>query len=155
MGTSYGTCLLTAVLVMGCSTSLQLTAEGERVRHVSRADMPTSCNLLGDVAIGIPPDAARPRTEEELSILLRNKAGREGGNHVVTDMSERREDSNGAPYFRGRGIAYACSEETMRSPDDGERSAGGEDTGGPDEGDDAPRERSDEEDDVMEDLLGE
>lgn len=147
--------LLSVVLLAGCSTALQLTSEGEGVRHLSRADMPTSCNLLGDVAIGIPPDAARPRTEEELSILLRNKTGREGGNHVVTDMSEERQDSNGNPYWRGRGTAYACREQAGGAPDDGERSAGGEDTDSPDESGDGAPERSQEEDDMMDDLLGE
>ena len=155
MEASTRLCLLVfVILLMGCNTALQLTAAGEGVRHLSRADMPTSCHLLGDVAIGIPPDAARPRTEEELSILLRNKTGNDGGNHVVTDMSEEREDSSGAPYWRGRGTAYACPEENMDVPDVGERSAGGEGTGGDDDdGDDEP-ERSQEEDDMLDDLLG-
>lgn len=155
MGPSARTCLLSSVVLLAsCSTALQLTSEGEGVRHVSRVDMPTSCNLLGDVAIGIPPDAARPRTEEELSILLRNKTGRVGGNHVVTDMSEERHDSNGDPYWRGRGTAYACRDEVMSAPGDGERSAGGEDTGGPDQEGEGASERSEEEDDLMRDLLG-
>lgn len=136
------------VALVGCSTALQLTEEGSSVRHVTRADMPASCRLIGDVTIGIPPDAAQPHSEEELSILLRNKAGREGGNLVVTEMSERREDSTGEPYWRGRGSAYRCAEEPTR-PSDATETGGGEDTG--DTHEDATR--SGEDDAIVDDLL--
>ena len=137
------------VLLVGCSTAIQLTDAGSVVRHVTRADMPTSCRLLGDVAIGIPPDAARPSSEEELSILLRNKAGREGGNLVVTEMSERREDSAGQPYYRGRGSAYRCTEEPGR-PAEATETGGGEETGEAPEGTEPS---SGEDDAIVDDLL--
>jgi len=92
-----------------CSTGIQLTMEGQRVDRVSSADMPTGCNLLGDVAVGIPPDAARPRTEEQLHHLMRNKAGGLGATHLVVEMSEQRSEA-GAQHYVGRGVAYRCPE---------------------------------------------
>jgi len=146
------------LLLLGCSTALQLTDEGRAVRLVSRADMPTGCNLLGDVAIGIPPDAARPHTEEDLQILLRNKAGELGGNHVVTEMSQRHEDSSGQPYYRGRGTAFACPEPEGGAEPDGATSGGEEAATEPTEepeGDTGTTSgHSEEEDAMIDDLVG-
>ncbi|MCB9594389.1 MAG: hypothetical protein H6719_16780 [Sandaracinaceae bacterium] len=141
----------------GCSTGIQLTDEGGRVQHITRADMPSGCNLLGDVAIGIPPDAARPRTEDELVTLMRNKAGQIGGTHLLVDNREQREDSSGNPYYRGRGVAYACPHtEAAVSAEGGggggDDTSGGEDTGGGDSGGDSG---GSDDDDMMDDLLGE
>jgi len=154
---------LIGLALAGCATGIQLTDAGEGVRHVSRADMPTSCNLLGDVAIGIPPDAARPRTEEELIMLMRNKTGELGGNYVVLDSSTTEQDSDGRDYYRGRGIGYACpEEEESGSAIGGEQdTAGGEappeqdDAGDAPEEDDGGADMSDEEDAILDDLLGE
>ncbi len=135
----------------GCSTAIQLTDQGRGVRHVTRADMPTGCNLLGDIAIGIPPDAARPRTEEDLHILMRNKTGDLGGNHLVVDSAQQREDASGNPYFRGRGIGYACPQSDP-APDRAETSG----SEVPDEGDSSGgSETSAEDDAILDDLLGE
>ncbi len=112
-----------ALALAGCSTGVVLTDEGTQVQNVSDVDMPTGCNLLGDVRIGIPPDAAMPGSRDELAILLRNKAGAMGGTHVVLEQAEERERSNGEPSFRGRGRAYACPEETRGPP---EETGGGE-----------------------------
>ncbi|HHH27123.1 MAG TPA: hypothetical protein ENK57_02070 [Polyangiaceae bacterium] len=151
--------LLTLLLLGGCSTAIQLTDAGRGVQHVSRADMPTGCNLLGDIAIGIPPDAARPRTEEELHILMRNKTGELGGNHFVLDSMQEEQDASGAAYFRGRGIGYACP---VAPEAEGETSGG--DSGDEDSShvDESPSEDSgeepglDAEDDAMlNDILGE
>jgi len=153
--------LLGAILTLaGCATGIQLTEAGEGVRHVSRADMPTSCNLLGDVAIGIPPDAARPRTQEELILLMRNKTGELGGNYVVLDSSSTEQDSDGRDYYRGRGIGYACPEEEAsgtaiggeQDTAGGEEPAAAEDTGGGEE--ESEPEVSEEEDAILDDLLG-
>ena len=46
--------------------------------------------MLGDVSIGIPPDAARPRTEEQLVILMRNRAAESGATHVMVESREQR-----------------------------------------------------------------
>jgi len=141
----------------GCSTAIQLTESGTAVHRITRADMPSGCNLLGDIAIGIPPDAARPRTEDELHILMRNKTGELGGNHLVVDSAQEREDAAGNPYFRGRGIGYACPEPEP-APDDG-ASSGGEQSS--DEPVAAPEESSGddqasaEEDAILDDILGE
>jgi hypothetical protein len=78
---------LAVILATGCATSIALTSGGTRVEHVQAADVPPGCNLLGDVPIGIPPDAARPRTEEQLVILMRNKTHEMGGNRVIIDTS--------------------------------------------------------------------
>jgi hypothetical protein len=133
--------LLSLVLaVVGCSTSIALTDAGTRVQHIARTEIPPGCRLLGDVAIGIPPDAATPRSEEELSILMRNKAAEQGGTHVVTETSESQTDESGQPYYRGRGTAYSCGsggtappEEPGEAPPE-ETTSGGEDTGAGQEG---------------------
>ncbi len=98
----------TALLFNGCVTGIGLTNRGSHVQNVSQADAPLGCELMGDVAIGIPPDAGRPRTEEQLVTLMRNKAGEVGGTHVVVDFSEQRTGAGGEPYYVGRGRAYAC-----------------------------------------------
>ncbi len=161
--TRFGTlALVTAMLaVVGCSTAIQLTDRGRLVNHITRADMPSGCNLLGDVAIGIPPDAARPRTEADLVILMRNKTAEVGGNTLLVDDSEQLEDSSGSPYFRGRGIAYACpapEPETTGSAGGEEGGAQGEGAAG-DEAEGAGEgeggEGSGDDDAMMEDLLGE
>jgi hypothetical protein len=103
------------LLALGCATTIQLTTNGNMVRNVSAGEMPTGCNLLGDVPIGIPPDAARPRTEEQLVILMRNRTAEMGGNRVVVD-SAHQDGSGPESYWRGRGVAYACSDEDLREP---------------------------------------
>lgn len=94
-------------LAGACATGIQLTERGARVTAIAQADMPGGCRLVGDVTIGMPPDAARPRTEEQLEVLMRNKAGEMGANRVVTEFSEQRTEA-GATHYVGRGIAYAC-----------------------------------------------
>ena len=115
--------IVLALGLAGCSTGVVLTDEGTQVQNVSDVDMPTGCNLLGDVRIGIPPDAAMPSTRDELAILMRNKAGAMGGTHVVLEQAEERQRANGEPYFRGRGRAYACPDEVRGPP---EETSGGE-----------------------------
>lgn len=153
----FGTlALVTALLAAaGCSTAIQLTDRGRLVNHITRADMPSGCNLLGDVAIGIPPDAARPRTEADLVILMRNKSAEMGGNTLLVDDSEQREDSSGNPYFRGRGIAYACPapEPEATGSAGGDEPAEGEPTEG--EGSEGGEGSAEDDDAAMEDLLGE
>jgi hypothetical protein len=135
------------VLCCACSAGISLTQRGTLVHHVERVDMPTGCNLLGDVSIGIPPDAARPHSQEELLILMRNKAGELGGNYVVVDQSSNHPGNQGETIYSGRGIAYACPQQprgrdplTAGAPDegsDGEEGGGGEgggEEGGGDEG---------------------
>lgn len=142
--------LALAALAFGCSTSIQLTDGGRLVNHITRADMPSGCNLLGDVGIGHPPDAARPRTEDELITLMRNKVAELGGNTLLVDQREPQQDSGGREYFRGRGVAYACPAPEPQSTasaeegggEGGEDTAGGEDTSSEGDGD-------------IDDLLGE
>jgi hypothetical protein len=126
-----------AVALAGCTTGTALTAEGLRVEHVTQADLPGGCNFIADVPIGIAPDGSRPRTEDELSILLRNKAGEQGGDHVVTDFSEQRGTAD-EPRFVGRGRSYRCpppppeprEPETAGGEEEAEEGAGeGEDEG--------------------------
>ena len=108
MKTALPLALASLVLATACSAGISLTERGTLVHNVSRVDLPTGCNLLGDVSIGIPPDAARPRSEEELMILMRNKAGELGGNHVILDQSSSHPGNQGELIWSGRGIAYAC-----------------------------------------------
>ncbi len=129
---------LAALLVTGCATGITLTERGSHVQNVSQADAPFGCELLGDVGIGIPPDAARPRTEDQLLTLMRNKAGEIGATHVVMDSSERRTGAGGEIYFVGRGRAYACREQhdeaapVVRTPP--------EESGGDEPAEEAPEE---------------
>lgn len=95
----------------GCATGIILTERGARVQEVATADIPTGCQMLGDVSIGIPPDAARPRTEEQLVTLMRNKAAEIGGTHVLVESREPRTEA-GREHFVGRGVAYRCPEAT-------------------------------------------
>ena len=142
----------------GCSTAIQLTDQGQGVRHITRADMPGGCNLLGDIAIGIPPDAARPRTEEELHILMRNKTGELGGNHLVVDSAQQREDASGNPYYRGRGIGYACPEPEAAAEDGQTSGSEAPDEGAEGDSEATPGEGSQtsaEDDAILDDLLGE
>lgn len=158
------------IAAVGCSSAIVLTDEGQSVRRVTDAEKPGGCRVLGDVAIGVPPDGARPRTEEELIILMRNKAGDADGTHVVVDSTEQRDADTERPYWIGRGRAYACPEEQRAPAEEGtaggettEEGEGGAEGGGEDgaegaegegEGEDTPPERSAEEDAMMEDLLG-
>lgn len=131
--------LASLVLATACSAGISLTERGTLVHHVPRVDMPTGCNLLGDVSIGIPPDAARPHSEEELIILMRNKAGELGGNYVIVDQSSNHPGNQGETIYSGRGIAYACPQQargrdplTAGPPEESE--GGGEEGAGGDEG---------------------
>ena len=102
------------VLVLGlvgasaCSTAIALSDRGTTVTEVGTTGMPDGCSLIGDVSIGIPPDAGRPGTEAELVILMRNKAGQMGGTHVLVESRTRRDDGGGREHWVGRGRAYRC-----------------------------------------------
>lgn len=135
------------VLLAACSSAIVLTDEGQTVRRVTDAEKPGGCSLLGDVAIGVPPDAARPRTEDELVMLMRNKAGEADGTHLVVDSTEQRDAQTERPYWIGRGRAYRCPEETT-PPETPAPAAteGGEEPAGEAEG-------AEERDAVTEDLL--
>ncbi len=109
MTTSRALALLLTLGLGACSTALQLTDRGTLVTAVDGHVVPDGCTIVGDVGIGIPPDAGRPGTEEELVVLMRNKTGQMGGTHVVIDTSERREDG-GSVHYVGRGRAYRCVE---------------------------------------------
>lgn len=125
--TRLGLVLAVAAIAIGCATGITLTDRGTRVTALSQADMPGGCRLVGDVTIGMPPDAARPRTEEQLQILMRNKAGEMGANHVVTEFSEQRTEA-GAVHYVGRGIAYACDASTAPETTPEGDTGGGETT---------------------------
>lgn len=113
---------LAIAIATGCTTGIALTDRGSQVRRAADADLPPGCRLLGDVAIGIPPDAARPRTEEQLEMLMRNKAGEVGATHVIVEHSEDRGE-----HWVGRGRAYRCPE--TPPPTVSAASAGGQDEG--------------------------
>lgn len=100
---------LCVLALAGCATDIVLTQEGRTVQHVTSADLPGGCNLLGDVPIGLPPDAARPPTEQAFVYLMRNRTGERGGTHVTISSKEQRGTAE-EPYFVGRGVAYACRE---------------------------------------------
>ncbi|HEY8430930.1 MAG TPA: hypothetical protein VIL20_21275 [Sandaracinaceae bacterium] len=110
-------------IATGCTTGIALTDRGEQVRHVAPAEVPLDCRLLGDVTVGIPPDAGRPRTEEQLVMLMRNRAGALGATHVIIEQSEQRGEQ-----WVGRGRAYTCPAAPPRTVS--AATAGGEDEGG-------------------------
>ena len=124
----------------GCTTGIQLTDEGREVQQVEYAEMKPGCRLVGDVAIGIPPDAAHAPTKDDLIALMRNKAGREGGDTVVVDWAEERDaHSEEAVHWVGRGRAYNCPEDesggsTPIEEDTGLEEEAGEDGSGESEG---------------------
>lgn len=149
-----GLLLIGLALASGCSTGITLTSAGAGVEHIQAADTPVGCNLLGDVAIGIPPDAARPRTEETMITLMRNKAGEQGATHVVVESSEsRRTEGEAEAHWVGRGIAYACDEDapSSRAPVE-DRGAGGEETEEGASGGDEEDTEEDTEEDALDGL---
>jgi hypothetical protein len=85
------------------------------VQEVTAANVPPGCRLLGDVSIGIPPDAGRPRTEEQLVMLMRNKAAELGGTHVLVESREQRTEA-GQQHYVGRGVTYVCPETPAAAP---------------------------------------
>jgi hypothetical protein len=101
---------MVGLVALGCSPGIVLTRDGERVTAVEPADVPAECEMVGDVSIGIPPDAARPRTEEQLLMLMRNKAAEAGATHVMVESRERR-GQGGDVHYRGRARAYVCPRE--------------------------------------------
>jgi hypothetical protein len=110
--------LLSSVVVLaatGCSTGIVLTDRGARVHDVSPTDVPGGCTMLGDVSIGIPPDAARPRTEEQLVILMRNRAAESGATHVMVESRERR-GTGVDEHYSGRARGYRCPDEEPAAP---------------------------------------
>lgn len=149
---------LAAVVLTACTTGVALTDGGRTVTRTTDAEKPEGCRLIGDVAIGIPPDAAQPRTEEELVMLMRNKTADMGGTHVVVDMSEERNAGTERPNWVGRGRAYDCPPpEEPESPQIApEETAGGEATASDElEEDDGGESESAADDPVIQDLLGE
>jgi hypothetical protein len=108
---------VSSMLLLGaCSTAIALTDRGTAVTEVASSGMPDGCSLIGDVSIGIPPDAGRPGTEAELVILMRNKAGQLGGTHVLVESRQRRDDGNGTEHWTGRGRAYRCDPSQATPP---------------------------------------
>jgi hypothetical protein len=96
----------------GCSTAIALTDKGRLVHVSSDAELPMGCNLIGDIPIGLEADAARPRTEDELVILMRNKAGAQGGTHVIVDSKDQRGETEEGRRWVGRGRGYNCPPST-------------------------------------------
>lgn len=129
-----------AFALAGCSTTIQLTAEGELVRVVSDAEIPGGCNLLGDVAVGIPPDAAQPPTRDELVSLLRNKAALNGATHLAVDQAQEHTGEAGMVWWRGRARGYACP---AGASSDAAASSGGEASGDSTDAEDADAEDAD------------
>jgi hypothetical protein len=98
-------------LAAACTTGIQLTDKGEKTRELSMTDMPSGCRLIGDVTIGLPPDAGRAPTREDLIKLMRNRAGQNGGNVVVVDFAEERNPNDeDARHWVGRARSYRCPE---------------------------------------------
>lgn len=145
--------LLSLSLATACATGIALTGEGQAVQHVPRTDIPVGCNLLGDIAIGIPPDAARPRTEEQLVILMRNKAAEHGGTHVIIESKSEQTGASGRSYWSGRGIAYDCPEEQAAAAPS-EQTAGAEAPAEEEEPTGGEDSSAVEEDPIVDDLLG-
>jgi hypothetical protein len=147
--------MLVCCALAGCSTAIALTDDGQQTRHGTQMDLPPGCRLIGELRIGIPPDAARPPTEDDFIILMRNKAGEMGGNYVIVDTKEERNAGDEeARHWIGRGRSYAC-------PAAEEASAGGDapredpiegDEGGP--ADEAMDEEEADDGVSDEDLLG-
>jgi hypothetical protein len=109
--------LLFSALALGaCSTAIALTDRGTTVTEVASTGMPDGCSLIGDVSIGIPPDAGHPGTEAELVILMRNKAGQLGGTHVLVESRTHRDDEGGEGHWVGRGRAYRCDPSVTPTP---------------------------------------
>lgn len=127
MGSTRLACVIALLLGVGCSTGIQLTDRGTNVQMLTRAEMPPGCHVVGDVAIGIPPDAARPRTEEQLAVLMRNKAGEMGATHVLIEQSDQRTEG-GTQHYVGRGSAYHCEpgQQPATPGEPGAAGAGGE-----------------------------
>ena len=114
---AIGYAAIVGVFATGCATGVILTDEGERVVHTTQADMPGGCTVLGDVPVGVAADASHASTEDELVILMRNKAGESGATHVIIDTQEQRNTAEGAePSWVGRGRAYNCPREVARAP---------------------------------------
>jgi len=117
MRTARAFLLLLSMLVLGaCSTAIALTDRGTAVSEVGPTGMPDGCSLIGDVSIGIPPDAGRPGTEAELLILMRNKAGQMGGTHVLVESRQHHDDPHGEGHWTGRGRAYRCDPSRATPP---------------------------------------
>lgn len=157
--------LVVLIASAGCSSAIALTDEGQAVRRVTPAEKPGGCRLLGDVSVGVPPDAARPRTQDELILLLRNKAGESDATHMIVDSAEERNADTERPYWVGRGRAYKCPEEPAAPPSSGgeQPETGGVEEMGEDEAPAEPGEGEDEgpagdsaaeEDPLVQDLLG-
>jgi hypothetical protein len=105
------------MLALGaCSTALTLTDRGTTVTEVGSTGMPDGCSLIGDVSIGVPPDAGRPDSEAELAILMRNKAGQLGGTHVLIESRQRHDDGGGREHWTGHGRAYRCDPTQAPTP---------------------------------------
>lgn len=147
---------LGAVLLTACTTGITTTSEGAGVSRVSRAALPPNCQLVGDVAIGIAPDAARPRTEDDLVILMRNKAGDFGASHIVVESSNPR-GSGAERYYAGRATAYRCRRADAPPAEEG---AGGEATEEGVDGETQPEESEpppmdSESDQLLDDIMNE
>ncbi len=109
----------------GCTSSISLTANGRGVNEVPQPDLPATCRLIGDVPVGISPDAATPPSRDDLVVLMRNKAGELGGDHVVIDFAEERGEE---PRIRwaGRGRAYNCRDRGSTVPEEEPATSGGD-----------------------------
>ena len=117
--------VLSMTVLVGCAHQFALTAGGAAVQRVDRTHLPDGCRVVGDVSIGIPPDAAVAATEAELEILMRNKAAGMGADHIVVEQSELRPGADGVGHYVGSGSAYVCTpvtsggEESLRPADEG------------------------------------
>ena len=101
--------VLVATFVAGCAHQFALTTAGTHVQRVERSALPDGCRVVGDVSIGLPPDASLATTEAELMILMRNKAAPTGADHIVVEQSQSQTGSDGVAHWVGSGSAYVCT----------------------------------------------
>ena len=91
--------------VNACFLGLALVAcnsAGSLAQVAHSADI-ASCKPLGEVVV--ENDAAKPASEDERLVALRQKAAREGATHVIAQGGE---GTNGST----KGLMYNCGEDT-------------------------------------------
>ena len=93
---------------VGC---FSLNPEAQKVQFVMKADPPKDCRFVGQVNTKTGTDGLTVSIlyEDDVTVILRNRVAKRGGNFLVIDKITSAPDENGAVAFVGLGRGFKCA----------------------------------------------
>ena len=100
--------ILLSIGSVGC---FSLSPEAQKIQFVMKADPPKNCLFVGQVNTKTGTDGLTVSIlyEDDVTIILRNRVAKRGGNFLVIDTITSAPDENGVVAFTGLGRGFQCA----------------------------------------------